>query len=77
GALEDTLSSKLENRSFTRKFNRKFPDPTDELIFSCQKGVRAQKASEIATRLGYKKVKVYKGSWIDWAKHEGIPISLT
>ncbi|XP_037905729.1 uncharacterized protein LOC119648202 isoform X3 [Hermetia illucens] len=54
GALEDTLSSKLENRSFTRKFNRKFPDPTDELIFSCQKGVRAQKASEIATRLGYK-----------------------
>ncbi|XP_037905728.1 uncharacterized protein LOC119648202 isoform X2 [Hermetia illucens] len=57
GALEDTLSSKLENRSFTRKFNRKFPDPTDELIFSCQKGVRAQKASEIATRLGYKKLK--------------------
>ncbi|KAG5669947.1 hypothetical protein PVAND_000236 [Polypedilum vanderplanki] len=70
GQLEDEL--KLSDSEFQAKYQRNKPNPSDELIFHCKLGGRAQKAAEAAIGLGFTNVKNYKGSWTDWAQKENL-----
>ncbi|XP_020817946.1 heat shock protein 67B2-like [Drosophila serrata] len=58
---------------FECKYGRKKPQPDTEIIFYCRSGKRSLQAAETAVALGFRKVKSYEGSWLDWAKKEGLP----
>ncbi|XP_064550269.1 rhodanese domain-containing protein CG4456 [Drosophila montana] len=61
------------DQQFKSKYARDKPQPDTELVFHCRSGVRSLKAAEAAVALGFKNVKNYEGSWLDWAEHEGLP----
>ncbi|OKL59278.1 hypothetical protein UA08_05408 [Talaromyces atroroseus] len=44
-----------------------------DIIFYCKAGVRAAAAAQLAAQAGYdpKNIKVYHGSWLDWADKKG------
>ncbi|XP_037816093.1 rhodanese domain-containing protein CG4456-like [Lucilia sericata] len=71
--LEQELSLNVKAEDFKQKYGRDKPAADMPLIFTCRSGRRAQQAAEIAVQLGYTNVKNYKGSWLDWAEHEGLP----
>ncbi len=49
-------------------FERKGVTKDKEIIFYCQSGTRsAHSVFVLAELLGYKKVKNYDGSWIEWS----------
>ncbi|EGG07489.1 uncharacterized protein MELLADRAFT_48079 [Melampsora larici-populina 98AG31] len=50
-----------------------FPKPNEDqkMIFYCKMGKRSGQAADLAKTKGYKKIKVYKGSWMDWVRNEG------
>ncbi|XP_043655785.1 rhodanese domain-containing protein CG4456 [Drosophila teissieri] len=58
---------------FKSKYGREKPKPDTEIIFHCKIGKRSLKAAEAAAALGFKNVKNYQGSWLDWAEREGLP----
>ncbi|EDW43424.1 rhodanese domain-containing protein CG4456 [Drosophila sechellia] len=58
---------------FKSKYGREKPKPETEIIFHCKIGKRSLKAAEAAAALGFKNVKNYQGSWLDWAEREGLP----
>ncbi|OQV13182.1 hypothetical protein BV898_12610 [Hypsibius exemplaris] len=45
---------------------------TDEVVFHCRSGVRSEKACVMARNAGYKNVKNYKGSMLDWSAKTSI-----
>jgi len=49
-----------------------FPKPTldQKIIFYCRSGARSAKAVEIAKLKGFKNLRNYKGSWLDWISKE-------
>lgn len=71
--VEQELSDNVKAEDFKQKYGRDKPAKDTQIIFTCRSGRRAQQAAEIAVKLGYKKVKNYQGSWLDWAEHEGLP----
>ena len=54
-----------------QKFLFEKPMPKQNIVFYCRSGKRAATAAEIAQSEGYKNVRNYKGSWLDWSKREG------
>ncbi|XP_063700159.1 rhodanese domain-containing protein CG4456 isoform X2 [Culicoides brevitarsis] len=64
---------KLSADMFKQKYSRDKPTEDTEVIFSCLKGGRAQKAADAAKALGFKNARNYKGSWTEWAQKEGLP----
>ncbi|XP_037896876.1 uncharacterized protein LOC119641998 [Glossina fuscipes] len=68
--LFKALARNSDKDEFRKKYAREKPDFNSFLIFHCVEGRRAQKAAEQAIRIGYKNVKLYKGSWNDWIKQE-------
>lgn len=70
--VENELSVTVKSEDFKNKYGRDKPLADTPIIFTCRSGRRAQQAAEIAVKLGYKNVKNYKGSWLDWAEHEGL-----
>lgn len=71
--VERELSDVVKPEDFKNKYGRDKPAADTPLIFTCRSGRRAQQAAEIAVKLGFENVKNYKGSWLDWAEHEGLP----
>ncbi|XP_055534470.1 rhodanese domain-containing protein CG4456 isoform X2 [Wyeomyia smithii] len=61
----------LSEDEFKAKYGRTKPQPDTEVIFHCKMGGRAQKAADIATGLGFKNARNYKGSWTEWAAKQG------
>jgi len=62
----------LSAADFEDKFGFPKPDLSKEVIFYCRSGVRSTATAEIAKANGYTNIGNYRGSWLDWAKHEGI-----
>lgn len=60
-------------QAFKSKYGREKPQADTEIIFHCKIGKRSLKAAEAAAALGFWNVKNYEGSWLDWAKREGLP----
>lgn len=71
GVVSQELSA--SEKAFKSKYGREKPKPDTEIIFHCKMGKRSLMAAEAASALGYKKVSSYEGSWLDWAKREGLP----
>lgn len=71
GIVSQELAAK--DQLFKSKYARNKPQPDTELVFHCRSGVRSLKAAEAAVAMGFKNVKNYEGSWLDWAEHEGLP----
>ncbi|KAH8318891.1 hypothetical protein KR074_010221 [Drosophila pseudoananassae] len=71
GVVSQDLSA--SDSAFKSKYGREKPKADTEIIFHCKIGKRSLKAAEAATALGFKKVSNYEGSWLDWAKREGLP----
>lgn len=58
----------LEPTQFEKRYGFPLPKKTDELIFYCQMGGRANRGASVASGLGYEKVHVYKGSYNNWCQ---------
>uniref|UniRef100_A0A2M4AXY3 Putative heat shock protein n=1 Tax=Anopheles triannulatus TaxID=58253 RepID=A0A2M4AXY3_9DIPT len=58
---------KLAETEFKARYGREKPTNDTEIIFHCKMGGRAQKATDLATSLGYTNARNYKGSWTEWA----------
>lgn len=64
---------KLDPKQFESKYGRPKPSYDSPIIFSCRSGIRAGNAAYIADTLGFKNVKNYVGSWLDYAEKNGLP----
>lgn len=64
----------LSPEAFEKKYGRKKPSTSDPIIFSCRSGVRAGQAAFEADQLGYKNVKNYVGSWLEYAAKHELPV---
>ncbi|KAG5680028.1 hypothetical protein PVAND_009561 [Polypedilum vanderplanki] len=62
----------ITNEEFKKIYNREKPNFETEIIFHCKIGMRSQKAAELLRQIGFKNVKNYKGSWLEWAEKEGL-----
>ncbi|KAI9584315.1 rhodanese domain-containing protein CG4456-like isoform 1-T1 [Glossina fuscipes fuscipes] len=67
--LEDAFT--MSERHFQHRYNRDKPSKNSVIIFSCLKGVRAQKGTDLARSYGFKRAKTYHGSWSEWSKRHG------
>ncbi|XP_060645873.1 rhodanese domain-containing protein CG4456 [Drosophila nasuta] len=63
----------INDQLFKSKYGRDKPKSDTEIVFHCKIGRRSLKAAEAAAALGFKNVKNYEGSWLDWAEREGLP----
>ncbi|XP_047424318.1 thiosulfate:glutathione sulfurtransferase isoform X2 [Mugil cephalus] len=67
--LEESL--KLSPELFKQQFAVEAPGKGDDnIVLHCKSGNRGSKAMEIAHRLGFSKVKHYKGGYSDWVEQE-------
>ncbi|XP_062540704.1 rhodanese domain-containing protein CG4456-like [Armigeres subalbatus] len=71
-AVEEEL--KLGANQFESKYSRPKPSHDSPIIFSCRSGYRAGTAADIAEKLGFKNVKNYVGSWLEYAERNGLPL---
>nr|XP_029732590.1 rhodanese domain-containing protein CG4456-like [Aedes albopictus] len=64
-----TVSDELQlpTNAFLCKYGRRKPGLDDLIIFYCRSGNRAATAALAAVQLGFRKVKNYVGSWIEYA----------
>jgi len=65
-----TAALSLPPDQFRNKFGFEKPTKKQEIIFYCRSGKRARTASEAAKANGYRNVKIYDGSWLDWVERE-------
>ncbi|XP_030372933.1 rhodanese domain-containing protein CG4456 [Scaptodrosophila lebanonensis] len=68
--LSDALNSEPDD--FQSKYGRAKPEKDADIIFTCRSGRRASEAEKIAKDLGWSNIRVYHGSWLDWAQREGL-----
>ena len=61
----------LDKENFTKKYNFEKPEKNEEFVVSCHSGYRALKAGKYLQSLGYRSVRVYKGSFEDWISNNG------
>ncbi|OAA80839.1 Rhodanese-like protein [Akanthomyces lecanii RCEF 1005] len=47
------------------------PGKDKTLVFYCKAGIRAKSAAGLALHAGWTSVGEYRGSWLDWAEHNG------
>lgn len=68
----------LKNVDELRKiFNARGITPDKTIITYCQAGVRAAHTAYVLREvLGYKNVKNYAGSWIEWSQREDLPLAI-
>ncbi|XP_034104588.1 rhodanese domain-containing protein CG4456 [Drosophila albomicans] len=69
--LDAALKSSAED--FKQKYGREKPGNNADIIFTCRSGKRAKEAEAIAKNAGFTNIRVYSGSWLEWAEKEGLP----
>ncbi|CCD24893.1 thiosulfate sulfurtransferase RDL2 NDAI_0E00770 [Naumovozyma dairenensis CBS 421] len=67
----------LSSDEFFDIFHFEKPPINNELIFFCQKGIRAQTAEELARSYGYENTGIYPGSIKEWLEKNGKDIKPT
>lgn len=70
-SLEKSLESHPDDFIKSNGFPK--PKSNQKIIFYCRSGQRSNTATEIAKMKGFKNVKNYKGSWLDWIQKEKSP----
>jgi len=71
--VRKALSKETSTDMFKKSYGKSKPQLETSIIFSCKSGKRALKGLQDAHNLGYTNLKLYKGSWDDWAEHEHLP----
>ncbi|CAD6573807.1 MAG: hypothetical protein TREMPRED_000919 [Tremellales sp. Tagirdzhanova-0007] len=66
--IKDALDPKTAEGDFFRKFSFRKPLPDQNIIFYCRSGKRSAAAAELAGERGFKNVRNYRGSWLDWTR---------
>jgi rhodanese-related sulfurtransferase len=61
----------LSPEEFRDRFGWTKPGTNKQVVFYCKAGIRSSAAAQMARQSGYKDVAEYRGSWLDWVKHEG------
>lgn len=46
---------RLTDKDFNKKYNRKKPSKSDEIVFYCKAGIRSDQAATAVSKLGFKK----------------------
>ncbi|XP_053672135.1 rhodanese domain-containing protein CG4456-like isoform X2 [Anopheles nili] len=64
----------ISSQDFEAKYGRKKPSTDDPIIFSCRSGVRSGQAAMEADQLGFRNVKNYVGSWLEYAAKHDLPV---
>ncbi|KAG0305848.1 peroxin [Dissophora globulifera] len=64
GSIQEALA--LPDKDFEERFGFKKFGKDDEVIFYCRSGKRSGMAFDLAKQLGYKGVRNYSGSWLDY-----------
>lgn len=64
----------LESAEFESTLGFPKPDPSKNLVFYCQGGVRSTSSEQIASTYGYQNRSNYKGSFADWVEREGLKL---
>ena len=59
-----------DEQDFERKYAFPRPSYDDKVIVYCRSGKRSTEAQEYARKMGWKNVRNYKGSWLDWVQQE-------
>ena len=59
------------NTDFEIRYGLKIPEKNAEFVVSCKSGMRASKAGKYLKSLGYKQIRIYKGSFNDWIANGG------
>ncbi|BGO91391.1 hypothetical protein NBRC10512_007131 [Rhodotorula toruloides] len=60
----------LDEGDFVKEFGWRKPGKSQPIVFYCRAGARAQTALDLAKHKGYKYLRNYQGSWLDWEKRE-------
>jgi rhodanese-related sulfurtransferase len=68
--LKDHLNTTYSEGDFRKEHGFPKPFPQQKIIFYCRSGKRSATACELAGEAGYKNVRNYEGSWLDWTKKE-------
>ncbi|KAG0314162.1 hypothetical protein BGZ99_008308 [Dissophora globulifera] len=69
GSIQEALA--LPDKDFEERFGFKKFGKDDEVIFYCRSGKRSGMAFDLAKQLGYKGVRNYSGSWLDYEAKTG------
>ena len=70
---ENIANDKFKREKTLRKMYSKF-SKNKEVITYCQGGYRAANTFIVLRQLGFKKVKMYLGSWNEWGNDERFPV---
>ena len=70
---ENIANDKFKTEHTLRKIYSKF-SKNKEVITYCQGGYRAANTFIVLRQLGFKKVKMYLGSWNEWGNDESLPV---
>lgn len=68
--LKDHLSPTYNAGTFQSEHAFSKPLPEQKIIFFCRSGKRSATACQLASEAGYKNLRNYEGSWLDWTKKE-------
>lgn len=70
--LRDGTKSLLPMRELRRLYAG--IDPRKETIVYCHTGVRAAMTAAILTRLGFRSVRIYHASWLEYGNQDDVPV---
>ncbi|CAA93346.2 putative thiosulfate sulfurtransferase, mitochondrial [Schizosaccharomyces pombe] len=65
GKIEEAM--KLSDEEFSKTYGFSKPVFEDNVVVYCRSGRRSTTASDILTKLGYKNIGNYTGSWLEWS----------
>eukprot|EP00123_Amoebidium_parasiticum_P015276 comp22869_c0_seq1/m.36107 comp22869_c0_seq1/g.36107 ORF comp22869_c0_seq1/g.36107 comp22869_c0_seq1/m.36107 type:complete len:189 (-) comp22869_c0_seq1:748-1314(-) len=70
---EVSLALGLADEVFEERYGFSKFLPDTNIIFHCRSGRRSETACQMAKEMGYRNVRNYKGSWLEWAERTGVP----
>ncbi|KAK2145468.1 hypothetical protein LSH36_680g03040 [Paralvinella palmiformis] len=68
GLVEIALS--CSRQQFCAEFGVEKPSCSDQIVFTCMRGIRSNTAVCITQNLGYERAKHYPGGWQEWSEKE-------
>lgn len=68
--LKEALDPHFNPGQFQKAYAFNKPLPTQNIVFYCRSGKRSATASELASERGYKNIRNYQGSYLDWEARE-------